>query len=99
MLTISKVFTFQSTLPVWELKKPCKLSKQISKLFFQMSAQVYSAPSQTEGRRKALLEWKGVDSSSKLSLTCGVMLTIIKGFIILLLLVRIGNILEMLKTK
>ena len=53
MLTISKVFTFLSILPVWELKKPCKLSKQISKLFFQMGAQVYSAPSQTEWRRKA----------------------------------------------
>ena len=45
--------------------------KQISKLFFQMSAQVYSVPSQTEGRRKAILEWKSIDLSSKLSLTCG----------------------------
>ena len=36
-----------------------------------MSAQVYSVPSQTEGRRKALLEWKSIDLSSKLSLTCG----------------------------
>ena len=35
-----------------------------------MSAQLYSAPSQTEGRRKALLEWKGIDLSLKLSLTC-----------------------------
>ena len=31
-----------------------------------MSAQVYSVPSQTEGRTKALLEWKGIE----LSLTC-----------------------------
>ena len=30
--------------------------KQISKLFFQMSAQLYSVPGQTEGRRKAFLE-------------------------------------------
>ena len=35
-----------------------------------MFAQVYSVPSQTEGRRKALLEWKSIDLSSKLSLTC-----------------------------
>ena len=40
-------------------------------LFFQMSAQVYYVPSQTEGRKKNLLEWKGIDLSSKLSLTCG----------------------------
>ena len=32
---------------------------------------MYSVPSQTEGRRKALLEWKSIDLSSKLSLTCG----------------------------
>ena len=36
-----------------------------------MFAQVYSVPSQTKGRRKALLEWKSIDLSSKLSLTCG----------------------------
>ena len=35
-----------------------------------MSAQVYSASSHTEGRRKALLEWKDIELSSKLSLTC-----------------------------
>ena len=35
-----------------------------------MSAQVYSAPCQTEGRRKALLEWKSIDLSYELSLTC-----------------------------
>ena len=32
-----------------------------------MSAQVYSVPSQTEGRRKTLLDWKSID----LSFTCG----------------------------
>ena len=32
---------------------------------------MYSVPSQTEGRRKALLEWKSIDLSSKLCLTCG----------------------------
>ena len=36
-----------------------------------MSAQVYSIPSQTERRRKALLEWKSTDLSYELSLTCG----------------------------
>ena len=36
-----------------------------------MFAQVYSVPTQTEGRTKALLEWKSIDLSSKLSLTCG----------------------------
>ena len=35
-----------------------------------MSAQVYSVPSQTEGRRKAFLEWKRIDLSYELSLTC-----------------------------
>ena len=36
-----------------------------------MSAQVYSGPGQTEGRRKVLLEWKSKDLSSKLSFTYG----------------------------
>ena len=36
-----------------------------------MSAEVYSAPGQTEGRRKAFLEWKSIDSSFELSLSCG----------------------------
>ena len=35
-----------------------------------MNAQVYSVPGQTEGRRKAFLDWKSIDLSSKLSLTC-----------------------------
>ena len=34
-----------------------------------MNDQVYSVPDQTEGRRKAFLEWTSIDSSSKLSLT------------------------------
>ena len=37
-----------------------------------MSAQVYSVPGQTEGRRKAFLEWTSKDLSSKLSPKCGV---------------------------
>ena len=36
-----------------------------------MSAQVYSVPVQTEGRSKAFLEWKSIDLSYELSLTCG----------------------------
>ena len=35
-----------------------------------MNAQVYSVPGQNEGRRKAFLDWKIIDLSSKLSLTC-----------------------------
>ena len=44
---------------------PWKLLKQISKLFFQTSSQVYSVPGQTEGRKKAFLEWKSIDLSIK----------------------------------
>ena len=36
-----------------------------------MSAQVYSVPGQTEGRRKASLEWKSIWLSYELSLTWG----------------------------
>ena len=36
-----------------------------------MSAQVYSIPGQTERRRKAFLEWKSIDFSYEISLTCG----------------------------
>ena len=71
MLAISKVFTFLSTLPVWELGIPWHLSKLISKLFLQMSAQVYYVPGQNEGIRKACLEWKSIDLLYELSLTCG----------------------------
>ena len=36
-----------------------------------MIAQVYSVPGQTEGIRKAFLEWKSIDLSYELSLKCG----------------------------
>ena len=36
-----------------------------------MSAHVYSVPGQTEGRRKAFLEWKSIGLSYELSLTYG----------------------------
>ena len=62
-----------------------------------MSAQLYYVPGQTEGRRKVFLEWTTIDLSSKLSLTCVVMLTIIKVFIILP--VGLGNTLAIFKTN
>ena len=69
------------------------LSKQISKLFFQMSTQVYSPPGQAEGRRTAFLEWKTIDLNSiKNPLHVRVILNVIKVF----LLVKIVNILEIL---
>ena len=37
-----------------------------------MSAQVYSFPGQTEGKRKAFLESKSIDLSCELSLASGV---------------------------
>ena len=37
-----------------------------------MSAQVYSVPGQTEGKRKAFYEWKSIELSYERSLTCGV---------------------------
>ena len=40
-------------------------------LYFQMSAQGYFVPGQIKRRKKAFLEWKSIDLSSKLSLTCG----------------------------
>ena len=64
-----------------------------------MSAQVYSVPDQTEGRTKAFLEWKSIDLSYNLSLTCGVILTIINVFITLFLLVGIQNILAIFKVN
>ena len=36
-----------------------------------MRAQVYSVSGQTEGRRKAPLEWKSIDLTYELSRTCG----------------------------
>ena len=36
-----------------------------------MSAEVYSASDQTEGRSKAFSEWKSIDLSHELSFTCG----------------------------
>ena len=77
------------------------VSKQISKLFPQISAQVYSVPGKTEGRRKAFLEWKSIDLSSKLSLTFGGNVDYYKSVYhpIPNLHVRIGNALAIFKTN
>ena len=45
-----------------------------------MSAQVYSVPGQTQGRRKAFLEWKSIDLPNNLSLTCGGNVNYYKSF-------------------
>ena len=71
MLTITKVFTILCLLCCVGIGNTLVTFKQSSKLFFQMIAQVYSVPRQTEGRKKAFPEWSSVDLSSKLSLTCG----------------------------
>ena len=62
-----------------------------------MNALVYSVPSQTEGKRKTFFEWKSIDIPSELSVTCGVNIDYIKVFIILFILVRIGNNLAIFK--
>ena len=36
-----------------------------------MSAQVYSVPGQTEGKRRAFFKWKSINLSYELSLTSG----------------------------
>ena len=60
-----------------------------------MSAQVYSPPGQAEGRRTAFLEWKTIDLNSMNNLLhVRVILNVIKVCIILFLLVKIVNILE-----
>ena len=80
---------------------PWQLSKQISKLFFQMSVQVYSAPVQTEGRRKVFLEWRSIDLSSKLFLTYGGNINYYKSVYhpIPTLLAEIGNTMVIFKTN
>ena len=44
-----------------------------------MSAQVYSVPGQIEGRSKTFSEWKSIDLSHELSLTCGSNVTYYKS--------------------
>ena len=54
---------------MWEWEYPSSFQNKSEQLF-QMSAKVYSVPGQTEGRRKAFLEWTSIDLSSKQSPTC-----------------------------
>ena len=66
-----------------------------------MSAQVYSVPGQTEGRKKAFSEWTSIDLLSKLSLTFGGNVNYYKSVHhpIPILLVGIGNTLAIFKTN
>ena len=57
MLTIMKVFIILILLCLWEQGSPQQFSKQISKLFFQLSFHIYSSLAQTEGERGHF--WKG----------------------------------------
>ena len=62
-----------------------------------MNAQVYSVLVQTEEKRKTLLEWKSMDLSYELSLTCGGNVNYYKTIHHPISTVRIGNILEIFK--
>ena len=53
MLAIMKVFIILFLLCLWEQRTPWQFSKQISKLSFQLTVQVYSLLGQTEEERKA----------------------------------------------
>ena len=64
-----------------------------------MSALVYSVPGQTEGRMKPFLERTSINLFSELFLKCEGNVTIIKVFIIIFLLLEIGNTLTIPKTN
>ena len=66
MLAISKVFPILLLCLCGNREYPGSFQNN-RKLFFQMSAQVYFGPGQTEERRKAFFEWTNIDLSSKLS--------------------------------
>ena len=88
------MFTFLSTVPVWEYKISWQLSKQISKLFFQMSAQVFLLLVKLKWEERPFWNRKVRTYPINYFLHVGVILTIMKVFIILFLLVEIGKILE-----
>ena len=52
MSPIIKVFIILFLLCLWEQETPWQFSKQIRKLSFQVSVQIYSLLGQTEGERK-----------------------------------------------
>ena len=52
MLTIIKEFIILFLLCLWEQGAPWQFSKEINKLSFQLSFQIYSVLAQTKGERK-----------------------------------------------
>ena len=98
MITITKVFTLLSTLPVWEQRIPWQLSKQTGKLFFQTSAKYILFLTKLKGDGRLFWNGKAYTFPMNHLLHVGVMLTFIKVFIILFLLVRIGNTLSQNKS-
>ena len=56
MLTILKVFIILFLLCLWEQEAPSQFSKQISKLSFHLSFQIYSVLVQSEGKAIPFLE-------------------------------------------
>ena len=56
MLTIIKVFTILFLFCLWEQGTPWQFPKQISKLSFQLSFQIYSLLGRTKGERKTFLD-------------------------------------------
>ena len=56
MLTIIKEFIILFLFCLWEQRTPWQFSKQISKLSFQLSFQIYYLLAQTEGERKTFLD-------------------------------------------
>ena len=56
ILTITKVFIMLFLLCQWEQGTPWQFSKQITKLSFQLTFQIYSVLAQTEREKKAFLE-------------------------------------------
>ena len=56
MLPIIKVFIILLLLCLWEQGTPWQFSKQISKLSFQLSVQIYSLLGQTEGESARVVQ-------------------------------------------
>ena len=70
MLTIVKVFINLFLLCLWEQRTPWQFLKQISKLSFQLSVQIYSLLGQTEWERNVFFGGcKKVDKIVRLSPT------------------------------
>ena len=88
MLTISKVLAILCLLCLCGNREyPSSFQNKSVRALLSNECLIYSVPGQTEGRRKAFLEWTSIDLYSKLSPTCGGNLTITKVFVILFLLI------------